>query len=258
MKQKFCLLVLMTLTLFGCQGTSSVDGNGHDLGDASLPIHYRASVVGRSVEGRPIMTRVYGEGDDVVLLMAGIHGSEAQGIPILDRLGKELWDNPELLEGKTVVLMPEVNPDGVLIGKRRNANGVDLNRNFPADNFDAKTKNGSEPLSQPESRVILEQIERYQPSRIVSFHEPLACVDYDGEDAEPLARAMGEYTDLPVKRLGGRPGSLGSYFGIDRGIPCITFELPRNARDMDNKELWDRYGQATLAAIVYPEPLEAK
>ena len=78
-------------------------------------------------------------------------------------------------------------------------------------------------------------------------------MDYDGEGAQAIAEAMGEHTDLPVKRLGGRPGSLGSYFGIDRGIPCVTFELPKNAKDMGAKELWDRYGDATLAAVVYPE-----
>ena len=105
---------------------------------------------------------------------------------------------------------------------------------------------------------MLKQIERYKPSRIVTYHQPLKCVDYDGEGAQAIAEAMGVYTDLPVKRLGGRPGSLGSYFGIDHNIPCITFELPKNATQMDTDELWDRYGQASLAAIVYPEPLEAK
>ena len=258
MKIKFVLTVLAALVLLGCKSTDQIDRDIQNANRSIVPIAYNAKVVGRSVENEPIMAQVYGEGEEVVLLMAGIHGNEAQGIPILQRLGKELWDRPELLEGKTVVLIPQVNPDGVKTGKRRNANGVDLNRNFPAENFDAKTKNGSDPLSQPESRIVLEQIDLYQPNRIVTFHEPLACLDYDGEDAEPIAEAMSQYTDLPVKRLGGRPGSLGSYFGIDRGIPCITFELPKNAKRMSDNELWDCYGQATLAAIVYPQPLEAK
>ena len=254
MKLKVWPAGVLCLVLAGCQGPGKATDSNHIMG---RPM-YRARIVGRSVQNRPIMVRVYGDGDDVVLLMAGIHGSEAAGVPILERLGDELMRRPELLAGRTVVLMPQVNPDGVKVGKRRNANGVDLNRNFPADNFDAKERNGSEPLSEPESRAVLAQIERYKPNRIVTFHQPLACVDYDGEGAEAIAEAMGEYTDLPVKRLGGRPGSLGSYFGIDRGIPCITFELPKNAKDMPDQELWERYSQATLAAIVYPEVLEAK
>lgn len=253
MKLKVWAVLCVFLLLAGCQGPGKAGGTG-----VSGKPKYRSKVVGRSVEGRPLMVRVYGQGPDVVMLMAGIHGTEAAGIPVLDRLGKELMSRPELLAGRTVVLLPEVNPDGVKANKRHNANGVDLNRNFPADNFDGTDRHGNEPLSQPESRMVLEQIQRYKPSRIVSFHQPLACVDYDGEGAQAIAEAMGEHTDLPVKRLGGRPGSLGSYFGLDKAIPCITFELPKNAKDMSDTELWERYGQATLAAVVYPQPLEAK
>ncbi len=254
MKWTAWMVGLLCLVLLGCQPSQRVADKDGSLAKAK----YRARIVGRSVENRPILTRVYGEGDDVILIMAGIHGTEAKGIPILDRLGEELMQRPELLEGRTVVLMPEVNPDGVKAGKRHNANDVDLNRNFPADNFSGKDKHGSEPLSQPESKIILKQIELYKPNRIVTFHEPLNCLDYDGEDAKLIAEAMGQYTDLPVKRLGGRPGSLGSYFGIDKGIPCITVELPKNAKMMSDEELWERYGQATIVSITYPEVLEAK
>ena len=254
MNRKTWAVVLGCLFLVGCQAPDVAREDTRALAKPS----YRAKIVGRSVENRPIMTRVYGDGPDVVLLLAGIHGNEAAGVPILERLGKELMDNPQYLQGRTVVLLPQVNPDGVKANTRGNANGVDLNRNFPADNFDGTDRHGAEPLSQPESRAMLEQIDRYQPNRIVAFHQPLECVDYDGEGARELAEAMGEHTDLPVKRVGARPGSMGSYFGIDRGIPIITFELPRAAKDMGDTELWDRYGRATLAAVVYPQPLEAK
>ncbi len=252
------VVILTALWIAGCQTPGSSSAISQDSAASSIKQPYYAGIGGWSVNNRPLMVRVYGNGDDVVLLMAGIHGNEAAGVPILERLGKELMARPELLTGRTVVILPMVNPDGVKANKRRNANGVDLNRNFPADNFDATKGHGEDPLSQPESRAVLKQIEKYKPSRIVTYHQPLKCVDYDGEGAQAIAEAMGKHTDLPVKRLGGRPGSLGSYFGIDHNIPCITFELPKNANQMDTQELWDRYGQATLAAIVYPEPLEAK
>jgi len=248
------LIGVLALLLVGCQSSQTTMS-----ADGTYPTPaYQARIAGWSVQNRPIMTRVYGSGDDVVLLMAGIHGNEAAGVPILDRLGKELMANPKFLVGRTVVLMPEVNPDGVKANSRRNVNGIDLNRNFPADNFDASKGHGEEPLSQPESRAILAQIEKYKPSRIVTYHQPLKCVDYDGEGAKEIAEAMGEHTDLPVKRLGGRPGSLGSYFGIDHNIPCITFELPKNATGKSSEVLWNLYGNATLAAVVYPEALPAE
>jgi len=248
------LIGLVFLFMAGCQSAESARQSHAGFTKPA----YRAGVAGWSVKRRPLMVRVYGNGDNVVLLMAGIHGDEAAGVPILERLGRELMAQPDLLAGRTVVILPQVNPDGVKANKRRNSHGVDLNRNFPADNFEANKGHGEEPLSQPESRAVLKQIERYKPRRIVTYHEALSCVDYDGEGAQAIAEAMGEYTDLPVKRLGGRPGSLGSYFGIDRGIPCITFELTKQASHMSPEELWEHYGQATLAAVVYPQPLEAK
>lgn len=254
MRKQAWLIGLVALVMVGCQS-----GQTKMSADGSYPRPaYQAGIAGWSVENRPIMVRVYGSGKDVVLLMAGIHGNEAAGIPVMERLGKELVANPELLAGRTVVIMPEVNPDGVKANIRRNVNGVDLNRNFPADNFDATKKHGEEPLSQPESRAILATIEKYKPNRIVTYHQPLKCIDYDGEGAQALAEAMGEHTDLPVKRLGGRPGSLGSYFGIDHNIPCITFEMPKNATGKPSEELWDLYGPATIASVVYPKAVPDK
>jgi protein MpaA len=42
------------------------------------------------------------------------------------------------------------------------------------------------------------------------------------------------------------PGSMGTYCGIDRKIPMITLELPRDA---SGEESWNRNREALLAAI---------
>ena len=101
----------------------------------------------------------------------------------------------------------------------------------------------------------MELLDRYGPARIVSIHQPIGCVDHDGP-AEGLATVVAEHCGLPVRKLGGRPGSLGSYAGRDRGIPIITLELPGKASRLDEDELWRRYGGALLAAIAYPEVAE--
>jgi len=95
-------------------------------------------------------------------------------------------------------------------------------------------------------------IEIYAPDRIVSIHQPLSCIDYDGPGIA-LARRMAEHCDLPIKKLGARPGSLGSYAGLTLGIPIITLELPRSADALDEQSLWDKYGAALVAAVAYPE-----
>ncbi|MCF7954501.1 MAG: hypothetical protein K9M75_01745, partial [Phycisphaerae bacterium] len=111
-------------------------------------------------------------------------------------------------------------------------------------------RNGPHGLSEPESRVIQELILRFKPDRIVVFHEPLACIDYDGPGGG-IAYAMGRYTDLPVKKLGSRPGSLGAYAGETLGIPIITVELRPTAKMLSANELWAKYSKMTLAAISY-------
>ena len=68
-----------------------------------------------------------------------------------------------------------------------------------------------------------------------------------------LAERMGQYCALPVKKLGARPGSLGSYAGVTLGIPIITFEMTQADSELNTEALWQKYGKALLAAITFPE-----
>jgi protein MpaA len=61
------------------------------------------------------------------------------------------------------------------------------------------------------------------------------------------------YCDLPVKKLGARPGSLGSYAGVDLKIPIITFEMKASDSKLDSETLWRKYGRALISVIVYPD-----
>jgi len=203
---------------------------------------------GRSVEGRPIVHHVVGTGPDTVLVLASIHGNESAGTPLVDRLHEELLARPALCRGRTVVLLPNANPDGVERRHRRNANGVDLNRNFPASIRGHGPHAGRADDLEPETRSIIDLVERYRPAAIVSIHQPLGCIDYDGP-ARPLAEAMARSGDLPVRRLGARPGSLGSWAGVDRGIAVITLELPGAASRSSREALWDEYGPMLLRAV---------
>jgi protein MpaA len=215
-----------------------------------VPGQYR--IVGRSVQRLPIMSFVFGQGQDVTFIIAAMHGNEPAGVPLVRRLVKYLQKQPQIMEGRRIVLLTVANPDGMAHRSRFNANGVDLNRNFPSANRVNDRQSGATPLSEPEARVIKQLIEQYSPDRIVSLHQPLSCIDYDGP-GENLAVRMFIYCNLPVKKLGARPGSLGSYAGVDLGIPIITLEMRQNDSTLDSNTLWNRYGRALVAAIVYPE-----
>ena len=206
--------------------------------------------VGRSVQNRPIESIVLGQSYDVTFILAAIHGDEPVGTRLVERLAGHLQKHPELLHGHQVVILPVANPDGVAHGTRFNANGVDLNRNFATSNRQNSAQHGYTALSEPEARVIHQVIQQYTPDRIVSIHQPLTCIDYDGP-ATALASHIAQNCDLPIRRLGAQPGSLGSYAGLTLRIPIITLELPANADQLDQESLWRRYGPALVAAITY-------
>jgi len=218
-----------------------------------LPAQYR--IVGQTVQRWPIMSLVLGQGPDVTFILATIHGNEAAGTPLVRRLSRYLLQHPEILTGRTVVLLSVANPDGMAHNSRFNAHGVDLNRNFEAANRLNDKQSGMTALSEPEARVIRQLILQYMPDRIVSIHQPLNCIDYDGP-ARMLADRMAQYCALPVKKLGARPGSLGSYAGVTLGIPIITFEMTQADSQLNSEILWQRYGKALIATIVYPDPVK--
>jgi protein MpaA len=212
----------------------------------------RHQLMGRSARGRPIMIEVLGQGEDTTLVMAAIHGDEPAGMPLVDQLAEHLQNDARSLQGRRVVLLRAANPDGVAAKTRENAHGVDLNRNFIAANRVNNETYGNTALSEPEAQALQKIIKEYRPNRIVSIHQPLTCVDYDGP-ARALATRMAQYCDLPIKKLGARPGSLGSYTGEELKIPTITLELPKEAATMSAPALWERFGRALMAAIMYPE-----
>lgn len=207
---------------------------------------------GISVEGRRIDCLVCGNGEDVTLIISTIHGDENAGTPLVYNLIDHLRENTELLEGRKIVMIPVANPDGLIAERRYNKRGVDLNRNFSAANRKNNTINGLKALSEPESRFIKDIIGKHEPDRIVTLHESLTCIDYDGPGKD-IAEHMGKYCNLPVKKLGSRPGSLGSYAGNTLGLPIITVEFTENDFWRDEDAMWTRYGQMLLSAITYPK-----
>ncbi|MEN0109997.1 MAG: DUF2817 domain-containing protein [Planctomycetota bacterium] len=212
------------------------------------------SELGRSVAGRPIVVRVYeptsGEADETLLVVASIHGSEPAGTPLVGELEKWLASGPEEVARRRIAIVPIANPDGYADRERHNQRGVDLNRNFPAGNRVDNATHGGKALSEPESRALMRVLKPLEPDRVVSIHQPLECIDYDGPGAD-LAAAMSEAIDgrLPVEKLGGRPGSMGSYVGITLGRPIITLELPKGVEQQSAERLWADYGPALVAFV---------
>jgi len=203
---------------------------------------------GRSVQGRAVTATAIGNGDQCVMFIGGIHGNEPAGVGLCQQLAAYLAAHDELVSGLKVIIIPAANPDGLAAATRGNARGVDINRNFATGNYTASAGHGGSAMSQPEAQYLRGLIDRYRPARIITIHQPLSCIDYDGP-AQDLAAAVARASGLPVKKLGARPGSLGSYAGVENQIPTVTVELPQGAATLTALQVWARYGGAMMAAV---------
>ena len=206
--------------------------------------------VGTSVQGRPIRVLTLGHGPRQVLFIGGIHGDEPEGAVATAEL-PAAFEDAGLADAVTLTIMEDANPDGRAAGTRDNANGVDVNRNFPASNFDTTDpSSGRKPLSQPESRAVSDTIDRIQPNLVLVAHSWAGrqFINFDGP-AREIAERFAASSGLPVEESSSftpTPGSLGSYFGRDRGTPILTIEVLKGS---DPKGVWDQLRAALLQAI---------
>lgn len=211
------------------------------------------TVIGHSVQGRAIEMFTFGGGAHPVLVMGAIHGNEPTSEDVTRGLLADLRGNPKLAGGVPVVVIPVANPDGLLAKSRTNVNKVDLNRNFPASNWNtaARRRNnfgGEQAASEPETIALMQTIERLQPRLIISVHSmEKPCNNYDGP-AKHIGDLMSRFNGYPsVPTIGyPTPGSLGTWAGIDKKIPMITLELPRS---LPASKAWPDNRDAVFAAI---------
>ena len=124
--------------------------------------------------------------------------------------------------------MPVVNPDGLARHTRRNAHGVDLNRNFPHDwvDLDGNYESGPRPASEPETRAVMAFLREVRPRRVLSFHQPLNGVDTDTKDSR-FARRLARALRLPTTTLdcGGLcHGTMTSWYNARFAGAALTIE----------------------------------
>jgi hypothetical protein len=132
----------------------------------------RGGTAGRSLQGRPIGLRQYGDPQirGRVLVFACIHGDEcaARGIEPL----RNGCPDP----GANVFVVPNLDPDGFAAATRLNGRGVDLNRNFssgwrPSGRRGSAEYSGPRPFSEPETRLAARIVGKLRPRVTIWFHQ---------------------------------------------------------------------------------------
>jgi murein peptide amidase A len=213
----------------------------------ALPFtHVSRHTVGLSYLGRPLTAlyiRPKQEASFVepmlkadAFVFAAIHGDEPLSAQVLHAWLQHLAKTGWLAQPTcNVLLLPVANPDGLHLNTRKNAAGVDLNRNFPTRNWEPSSTEdayhgGNFPASEPETLVLCALLEQFQPKRILSLHTPYKVVNYDGP-AQAMAQRFAHLCHYPVVESIGyaTPGSFGTYAGIERNIATLTLELPEDS-----------------------------
>jgi protein MpaA len=186
----------------------------------------RTTTFGFSVEGRPLTVTEIGNpaSRHRVLIVGCIHGSECAGIAVTSAL----WTAVPSAD-VDFWLVPDLNPDGFALGTRQNANGVDLNRNFPfkwmrLGSPGSLDYSGRASLSQPESAAAAALITRIHPTLAIWFHQHEGVVD-DSQGPLAIERRLATLIGLPLSRLTDYPGSVVGWEDATFGPTAFVVEL---------------------------------
>jgi hypothetical protein len=211
-------------------------------------------VIGFSVEGRPLEVYTFGQGEIEDMIIGGIHGGyEWNTIALADQIIKYVSENPDTIPGDvTLYILPDMNPDGDARSHdewgRVNANGVDLNRNFPIGWSPTWNRNGCYDLtlttsgrgpgSEPETRLVMNFIASHKINALIDYHSAGLGIfpggtPWDGASIR-LARGLEpvlSYPFPPVNTGCVYTGTLPDY-AVSEGAAAVDMELT-NHQDTD-------------------------
>ncbi|MDX2429096.1 MAG: M14 family zinc carboxypeptidase [Xanthomonadales bacterium] len=131
---------------------------------ARYPEGIQLEEIGQSFLRRSIQMLTLGVGDNRIMLWSQMHGDEPSATPALLDIADFLLANSDqaairsILENYTLLIIPMLNPDGAEAWERRNAQGIDINR-------DALQ------LVTPEGRLLKRIRDEYEPMLGLNLHD---------------------------------------------------------------------------------------
>ncbi len=241
------------------------------------------TTIGTSVGGNDIIAYHYGEGEDELLFIGGIHGGYSWNTSLVAyELMDYLESNPEAIPTNiSITVIPVMNPDGLnkVVGStgrfnkddvplsetetilgRFNENGIDLNRNFdcdwqPTGTWKDKTvSGGSEAFSEPESKAIRGYLDNTDPVAIVVWYSAAGGVYssncYDGvlPETKEITNVYADASSYPAYEefdFYEITGDMVNWFAKER-IPAISILLT-NHEDIE----WNKNKKGIEALLKY-------
>jgi murein peptide amidase A len=192
------LLAVALVAALVSPGAAQADRGSGDPAGRTTAAAFESRVIGHTVKGRPIRAWHLGDPASPVkaVFIGAIHGNEASPSRILE----DLRDGAPVT-GADIWVVPYLNRDGYARHTRKNARGVDLNRNFPVrwirqhGTYDSGRRRASE----PETRATMRFLEAVRPAYVVGFHQPLDGVDDSYAKGHTFAGLLSQNLGLPLK-----------------------------------------------------------
>lgn len=229
--------------------------------------------IGKTAHGLPLIAIYVGNRENRIACLGAVHAGESGPEILLTALRDILSEDPAAFAECGIAVLPTVNADmreemvnGAPWYIRKNARGVDLNRNLDADweNIDysyglssadpkSPTYRGPYPDSEPESQAMIKFVEKVKPRLIFSYHflcsvstdrliSSGAAADDKGyinaltEVSRIYAKAFRRAADLPPRKsdevsLICSAGSLITW-AYKRGIVAFDIEMSEDIQDI--------------------------
>lgn len=192
-------------------------------------------ILGLTSSGLPIPAYRFGPAaGPPVLILGGVHGDEPEGVEACLGLIQRWSHSFPFRLGVTVV--PALNMDGVLRSTRVNARGVDLNRNMGTNDWSPVVSTprynpGPTPNSEPETQALTGWLQENRPVLILSMHSWKPMLNVNGNCVREAA-IIAQWTGYKIEETIGypTPGCLGTYCGLEREMPTLTYEIERGLK----------------------------
>jgi murein peptide amidase A len=189
-------------------------------------------IFGHSSLNIPIPAFKFGKEGPKVLILGGVHGDESEGVALAWGLYEYFLKNGFNFK-LNLTLVPQFNMDGVIRCTRGNGRGIDLNRNLPTKDWSPEVKTpryhpGPSANSESENQALCKFLESEKPEFLLSLHSWNPVLNINGDclkQAEAMAKVTGYKIDSDIGYP--TPGCLGTYAGLERGIPTLTYEIER-------------------------------
>jgi hypothetical protein len=218
--------------------------------------------IGQSVEGRDLAEAIVGyEMGSAIVVVGSIQGDQPNTRDLINYLIDDFEHELDRIPPNVAFhFIPTINPDGNAAGTRRNANNVDVNRNWPTSDWTPNPQQpggivegagGSRPLSESETKALqkyLFELQGQNPNlRVVIWHSssrlstggqvyPGYSVNGTDADLRSIARRYAQVTGYALEEEWAYYETSGELITwcVENGIEAVDIVIPRSLLGFDS------------------------